>query len=84
MLSLKIKTKMSYSKWNHSKWYTYWHTSSGETINDQVFCICLEAKFKYPQLKYNIDACLAQVDGDAELMGYMLEFIRDVEKEFLK
>lgn len=30
---------MSYSRWSNSRWYTFHHTESGLTYDDQIFAI---------------------------------------------
>jgi len=55
---------MSYSRWSNSIWYTYWSASSGETKDEQIFCICDLSRpfnFTYKELKENIHRCLGVV-----------------------
>lgn len=75
---------MSYSRWSHSTWYTYWCVSSGEKKEDQVFCVCGEMSFTYEELEADMKSCLKKVHGDVELKGYMVDFMSDVEREFKK
>ena len=88
---------MSYSRWSNSRWYTFWHASSGKTKNTQIFEICDVASFTYKELKENAQKCLGKVmqmlggrrsvrlvteAEKTELLGYMQDFIEDVETEF--
>jgi hypothetical protein len=73
---------MSYSRWNHSKWYTYWSASSGETKENQVFEVCGECSFTYSDLAEDLGVLKARIPGtDDELIGYAKEFLSDVESE---
>ena len=80
---------MSYSRWGkNSHWYTYWHAGGGYDRDDQYFDVCGVKVFTYGELKGDIEACLSvikDIDPSAtneeimELMGYMKEFMADVE-----
>jgi hypothetical protein len=79
---------MSYSRWSTSHWYTYWHAGSGFDRDDQYFDVCGVKVFTYGELKEDIKACLAVIKMEdpsatyeemSELMGYMKEFMSDVE-----
>jgi hypothetical protein len=72
---------MSYSRWSFSKWYVYWDTSSGDTLDDQVLSID-DDKFTYVELKHHLDRALLEINGDEELRGYVKEWLEDVELEF--
>lgn len=49
---------MSYSRWSNSLWYTYWSSTSSNTINDQVFEICGVTSFTYKEIIDDIEKCL--------------------------
>jgi hypothetical protein len=80
---------MSYSRWgSNSHWYTFWYASGRFDRDDQMFEICAVKAFTYGELKKDINDCLKQVkkaDPEAteeeltELVGYIKEFIVDVE-----
>ena len=80
---------MSYSRWGKdSHWYTYWHAGGGFNRSDQMFDVCMVKVFNYEELKEDIEDCLAKVKEEdpsatneemMELMGYMKEFMADVE-----
>jgi hypothetical protein len=80
---------MSYSRWGkNSHWYTYWHAGCGYDRDNQYFDVCGVQGFTYKNLKNDIEGCLAKVKEEdpsatkkelKELMGYMQEFIFDVE-----
>jgi hypothetical protein len=81
---------VSYSRWSHSHWYTFWHAGGGFNRNDQMFDVCGINVFSYGELKEDIKACLALIkieDPSAtneeimELMGYMKEFMADIEND---
>jgi len=89
---------MSYSRWSHSRWYTYWSCRGGNTKETQMFSICGDnLDFTYKELKEDLEGCLAKVSQIQkmattgkkpsiklleELKGYMLKFIEDVEEEY--
>jgi len=73
---------VSYSRWSHSEWYTYWAISDAAAAYDEIFCVCGGGSFTYGELVENIDACLKKVDGNDELKGYMKCFTIDVEKKY--
>lgn len=66
---------MSYSRWNNSKWYTYWDTSwsyplefklpTKELKNKQVFTVCSVGNFTYEDLIINMEECLDKVRVDS-------------------
>lgn len=76
------ETELSYSRWSHSKWYTYHDTASGDTLDNQVFTICGDGSFTYRELKDDLETCMKRVDGDEELVGYVKEWFEDMESEF--
>lgn len=50
---------MSYSRWSNSCWYTYWCTSSDETMNGQHFDVAGIKTFTYGEMKeHGIDGCI--------------------------
>ncbi len=80
---------MSYSRWSHSRWYTYYSASSGETRDTQMFCVDAW-DFSYKALKNNLKDCIEKIREDdihateseiVELKGYIKEFIEDVENK---
>lgn len=84
---------MSYSRWSDSVWYTFWSASaSGETIETQAFEVCGEKTFYYPEIKNDVYECLKSLNTGSEkpytndqlweLREYMLQWLRDVEREF--
>lgn len=83
---------MSYSRWSDSFWYTYWAVGDeDDSMDEQVFQICLEDHFTYRELKDNMERCVQTVANTGagpeeleELRGYMRRFMRDVEKKFKK
>lgn len=89
---------MSYSRWLNSYWYTYWQYRGDENRDNAMFAICTIETFTAKQIRDDIDWCLAQVTKSccerkefkrqpttsemAELRGYMLEFLDDIEQEY--
>jgi len=84
---------MSYSRFSNSYWYTFWDCSSGNTKEDQIFCICgfPTIHFSYEDLTDDINSCLDYVKKEypnatksqiSELQTYMEEFITDVNSNF--
>ena len=82
---------MSYSRWGargSGHWYTFYSCASGETKDDQVFCICDVADFTYKELSEDMPTCMKAVHkidpvGDLkELEKYAREFMDDVEEGF--
>ena len=77
---------MSYSRWSHSKWYTFHDARSGQGRDEQVFTVMPNdgdtVYFKFPELKNDIDDCLKRVNGDEELREYMTWFIEEIERRF--
>ena len=86
---------MSYSKWNNSKFYTYWHSANVYDKGDELFSSHINLKrnymFTYTECKNMIDNGMAvkgrinEIVGDedvTELQGYMREFIKEVDGEY--
>jgi hypothetical protein len=90
---------MSYSRWSNSFWYTFWLATPEDTpMEDQQFSIDCENHFSYKNLKNDMDMCINNIrkyyeEGEfsrlpseeeyEELRGYMQEFVRDIEEEYL-
>ena len=85
---------MSYSRWTHSVWYTYWTTESGATRDEQLLCVdggaagpvhvsfATICKDKDAALRQGIDARPgANLAELAELWGYMLAFREEVARQ---
>jgi len=85
---------MSYSRWSNSNWYSFWNTSSGETKESQVlslwYCGSDELRdYQYSEL-LEITPNLLKSEYDVkikkseifEALGYIHQFIEDVDKEF--
>ena len=87
---------MSYSRWLNSAWYTFWSAPNRHTMNvkeKQVFEICSVKSFTYEELN-DIYKCIDELkelnknntyysdDDYKELIGYMLEFRKDVDNDF--
>lgn len=75
---------MSYSRWSNSRWYTYWDTASGDTLDEQRFTVCGDGSFTYKELKENIMACVDKCKPETiperhELRDYMRQFMQDAE-----
>ena len=87
---------MAYSRWGSrgsGHWYTFWkvhYQDMPETYDNTIFSICSVKDFTAKELRENLSACLSEVHeldpvGDLdELQIYINEFLRDVEKEYLK
>ena len=84
---------MSYSRWSNSDFYTYWASSRGSGKEDQVFMLHLDLVSTY-ELTYK-DVQVYLLDKRAfqerfglrgyeadELLGYMGQFVADVDKKF--
>lgn len=84
---------MSYSRWSHSRWYTFHHVESGEALEDQLFAIYDAAGetrcYDYETLKGITIPELRELcrpyekeptDAElAELLGYVEAWLSDVE-----
>ena len=87
---------MSYSRWSHSQFYTYWCSSKAETKEDELFAchVDLESQvmITYEECKKIEDSLISikgkinQIEDDeeaTELQGYIKEFISDVDHKYL-
>jgi len=87
---------MSYSRWSNSKWYSFWNVSSGKTKDEQVLSLwynidnirdltyeelkeLVEDKSIHDSILWKYDCTVPEAE---EAVGYIKEFIRDVEEEF--
>lgn len=55
---------MSYSRWSHSYWYTYWCCPPDDATEDRDnarFEICGVLQFTAKQIRDDIDDCIAKV-----------------------
>ncbi len=83
---------MSYSRWNHSIWYTFWNSaSSGKSKDEQVLSLwysmdktidwvytdLLDVTAKDIQRRYS-----CEIEDAEEAMIYINGFIKDVDKEY--
>lgn len=90
---------MRYSSWSNSYWYTFWaniYSGKEATLDDARFCIHRIGKnilFNVKELHDDMGACLQQVLSVEpevttieieELKGYMLQFLKDVDKKYQK
>ena len=84
---------MSYSRWSHSNWYSFWSTSSPDDIKEeQVLSLWYNAEstldFTYKELKsfgkYKLKILYPDAsDADIkEALNIIKWFIDDVDKEF--
>jgi len=89
---------MSYSRWGHSRWYTFWACQRDETENRDtaIFEICPVVSFTAFELRGDMDDCLKEAKDaeerryprpvtDAELTelkAYMQEFLSDVDEQY--
>ena len=87
---------MSYSRWFHSQFYTYWCSSKAERKEDELFAchVDLESQvmITYEECKrienslMSIKGKINQIKDDeeaTELQGYIKEFISDVDHKYL-
>ena len=87
---------MSYSRWAHSQFYTYWCSSKAERKEDELFAchVDLESQvmITYEECKrienslMSIKGKINQIKDDeeaTELQGYIKEFISDVDHKYL-
>jgi|GEM_PF-1577005 len=87
---------MSYSRWSHSHWYTFWLVYPSYERDEQRFEICGECVFTYKELISDLEQCLrttqkidtedceerrATAEQIDELRQYMRYFIRDVDTD---
>ncbi len=82
---------MSYSRWCHSVWYTFYNTSGGKRKNSKKFTICDVKDFTYEELRKGTKKAIEKVKKIRpdytkkeydELRGYMLDFLCEVNDEF--
>ena len=86
---------MSYSRWSDSQWYTFYSTHSNNHRRGQIFCICSVVDFTAGEICDNIESCLdiaidkyledyitqqSMLQAREELHGYMIQFIKAVNK----
>lgn len=86
---------MSYSRWSHSRWYTYYRATESYERDEQYFDICTVKCFSFKELMKDLDKCLEKaiaienkeakikVSGKErqELRCCMLEFLEDVRMD---
>lgn len=89
---------MSYSRWSHSRWYTFHHCESGESLEDQLFAIYDAAGetrlhsyadlngITIPELYKLCGPYLTSPTGEemAELLRYIEEWLADMRDEFVE
>ena len=73
---------MSYSRWNHSCWYTFWACSNSDVKEDQIFEVNYQdhngidfnyrSHFTYGELK-DLGDLYRGVFSPTSLTGYQLE-----------
>jgi spore maturation protein CgeB len=86
---------MSYSRWSHSNWYTFWcispYPEEEQTKENAIFEICGITSFSAKELRENLEECLKQVkeictNADEtdinELKVYIKKFLSDVDARF--
>ena len=84
---------MSYSRWIHSDFYTYWCSTKSDKKEDQIF-MCHTGLLEQHELKYGqvkdylgdkealmYDLYIDEKAAD-ELQGYMRSFVRDVNIKY--
>ena len=87
---------MSYSRWSHSTFYTYWCSSKAERKEDELFACHMDLESQtmitYEECKRIEDSLVLikgkinQIENDeeaTELQGYIKEFISDVDHKYL-
>lgn len=86
---------MSYSRWSHSRWYTFHHVESGATLEEQLFAIydaagqtrCYDYEtlkgIRLPELAEICGPYLTSPTGEelAELLRYIEAWIQDIEPD---
>lgn len=87
---------MSYSRWSHSRWYTFHHVESGDSLEDQLFAIydtvgCARC-YAYEDLDGITIPELAQLCAPysveptmkelAELLRYVEAWLSDMREDF--
>ena len=84
---------MSYSRWVHSDFYTYWVSAKGVDKEDEIFMLHMDLvnthEITYKEVKVYFEDRGAFQDRFAltdretdELLGYMEEFVADVDEKF--
>ena len=83
---------MSYSRWGHSTWYSFWSGSEASTKEDEILSLwadLAQAKdWSYSELKtWTVETVLenyediTQAEAE-EAFEYIKYFLEDVEKEY--
>ena len=90
---------MSYSRWITSIWYTFWSGSAFSRSEEQFACMCgleNDHTFHWPynmikdfienrsRLESVIQYVDASTDEITELLGYMKQFVNDVDLKYDK
>ena len=85
---------VSYSRWINSNWYSFWNTSSGESKDDQILSLwhvsndCTDFSYEHLE-KFDISTMKTQFPEASEEdlvegLGYIKEFLEDVDAVFLE
>ena len=87
---------MSYSRWSHSTFYTYWCSSMAERKEDELFACHMDLESQtmitYEECKRIEDSLILikgkinQIENDeeaTELQRYIKNFIGDVDQKYL-
>lgn len=86
---------MSYSRWSNSSWYSFWNSSSGEEIGDQVLSLWLggdsnNLDFTYDELyeftsedfkNFYVNITDEDINEGLEIIK---TFIEDVDEDFYR
>lgn len=82
--------EMSYSRWSDSRWYTYWHSTESQYIEEQLFSVDCNFTFSYMELKDDIESCLRRVSekyrgyrkvkGEKKIRGQKKKKIKDLKE----
>ena len=83
---------MSYSRWLHSPFYTYWLSSQAKSKEEEVFACHVDLAstyyIKYPECVKALedDKVIIDIIGDdtpdkeiGELRGYIKDFVSDID-----
>jgi len=83
---------MSYSRWGHSTWYSFWSVSEATTKEDEIFSLWLSIDntkdWSYNELKtWTAETVLENYEGITqaeaeEALEYIKYFLEDVDKEY--
>lgn len=87
---------MSYSRWLFSDFYTYWASSKGAGRDEQIFMLHMDLVDTYEISYREVKEYLEDREGRLafqdrfdltdretdELLGYMEEFVKDVDEKF--